>query len=602
LRVGVLARYAALATPIFDRVRLEETIEFDDDVWREIVGRLRGAHDAQPARVRWLLQHVCGWLTSAGFSVPLALVQKDNVLPRVPRSPIYVTKQEIERSAALLQAGELDFHSDATAQSWMRFMRYVPSRTCEIQFATLNHFDGVTGLFAITTSGHGHLKNDSAHGLVDVPKALQSELKIIQERRCALGETRRVSFFGSADVTVGNVFEEQSKKVTRACSLVTGREHFRIYDLRVAAITDLIAAPLPLLLLLQADFDDARVPMTAKELSQQFSRCAFAARQARHTTTFSTLRSYYCGGVLELAVHLRKATSRFRLSTAHLSAILGQSETAIDAQCLRMKRKDLGKNGSPKQRKLISYKILQSSMRAFIDGLPTPALSAYPDETIEGTPATRSAAGARLFCAAMQMHFGFPLNTAADNCDVNPTLLKRIVERVERIRSDLKLKRTSHLVPAFLIGGAETLHAKYLTPVSDWFYENRDRTRLHPMSVLPAIAKIGTHMHVTSAPHLTDLIELFKGIESIGIQVCFQFSIEVSLDERLPIQDRLASAKIPEMCLSKTAKKIGALRFVETAMDANGTRRQLRQSVSGRVGEVIIEGLLVANAVSAIQL
>jgi len=599
LKVRVLAGYASSVKLIFERVRLEGTIEFDDDVWRELVDRLRADQKRRPKRVNWLLQHVCAWLNRSGYSIPFQILQKETVSPRLPRSPIYVTSSEVERVTAWLQARELNLDCDATAPEWVSFMRYVPSRTCEIQFSTLDHFDATSGLFAATTSGHDHLKYNSVHGLLEVPKVLQEKLASIQQRRSPLGKKSRISLFGGVDVTVENVFEDQSKIVTRACALVTGRESFRLYDFRAAAITDLMASPADLLKVLNGAFSESVAVKTSKEVSQQFSRCAFASRQARHTTPFSTLRSYFCAGALELAVTLRSATCQHHLSTAHLSATIGESVAAIDTKRMRVKRGGSGKNGPSNERNLLALKTLQSARRAFIETLPTPAFSAHADLAAVENLATPSAAGPRLIRAALEVHFGFPLAAAADNCGVNPIVLKSIVESVKRLKSDVKLKKTSHLAPAFLIGGPETLQGKYYSHVAGWLHTNRDQTRAHATATLFAIAKTGTHLRVKSASHLTDLIELFRGIEKIGIQVFFQFSTKVQLDARLPIQRRLASEKIPEIRPSKTEREFGALRFMETSSDANESRRRFAPGTAGRVGAVVIEGLLIANAMNS---
>jgi hypothetical protein len=116
-------------------------------------------------------------------------------------------------------------------------------RPQETRYLKASHLTASGRWLVVTTSGHDHLKNIFARGLLEVPGHLQMGLvQHMQRRRAALETGNPGAFVQSADEKF-EAYDASQVVARRELRNVTGRRDLRLYDLRPCAITDLIAEP-----------------------------------------------------------------------------------------------------------------------------------------------------------------------------------------------------------------------------------------------------------------------------------------------------------------------------------------------------------------------
>lgn len=590
LKIQVLERYAAIALPAFQRIGLEQTFHLDSEVWREILDELEQGQPKRKDRARWVLTHVCDFLNYKGASVPRGLLSRQTDEARAPRNPVYVTLEECQQICQLAKDPQGPFSTSQVGSTRFQLARHIPLRPSEIRYAKLSHISIQAGLLAVTTSGHGHLKGESARGLLPIPPHLFDDVQELHVRRSTLGKISDVPIFAGSSQHGDNYFDADTNALASAARLVTGQGAFRNYDLRSCAITDLIAQPYNLLCMLALPSAEMP-PLDSASVNRAYQRVAIAQRFARHRSPFTTLLSYYAAGNIELAVYLRRATANLEPSSGHIAGMCDLTPNAVDKR-VSIRAGNDAKNSSRAE-------ILAEMAKEHVERAQKPDLAkscaVEPLDPIQ----TSFASQKKILRAGLAVFLGNDPQAVADVLKVPLLTLNAAIQKVSRRKKTLKLGRRSEPRYKLSIFEHETFISRLLEALTEWFATSKSALALLRQGILSTVNKEESCLVVPDQEILQAWLPHLKAMKDAGVQLYFQ---PRSLHMESAIQDSLIAANILICNRATKCRGYGVIRFGRAASQrqSNSAPHELvslpSAHLSGRVGRLIIQGFLLAEA------
>ncbi|MCA3044000.1 MAG: hypothetical protein ING51_13410 [Rhodocyclaceae bacterium] len=588
LKIQTILRYAIFSKRFFRRVRFEGGTDFDFDTWREIIEDLEKGEGDNKEEAGWVMTHVATFLNYIGKAVPVKLIGKNSPTPRAPRAPVYVAEKELQLICEHLKQERGDSNPSETEQLLLRFMRKAPVRPCEVLFAKLNHVNPDAGVFAVTTGGHAHLKYDSTRGLVGIPAELRAEFTHLVARRKSFGAAQDVPLFGNHSTDQETSFQDFSEAIVAATRYVTGRNDFRFYDLRANAVTDLIAAPGPILARLSTAVT-TRQHMTDSDIATEHSRVALAARQARHTI-FAALRSYAASGFLELAEHLRYQTSDIEASSAFVAAMCRSTISVIDKRA--SKAREGGQFQSARSQILFDQAAIVATTFAKVvlaDTAAPPPISSIPAAHTQHE---------RLVRAGLLVEYGHGNRAAAEHQSIQSELVSVLIRQVELLKKTIGLVQKKAPPAAVNLIRNDTLLSQLIQDVPTWLTSKPDAVQLLRRGLLSTVAKPQSQLTVPDFDVLKSWLPWLKSLPEIGVQVFLQ-------PNSLLLSPELAHL-LRANCVAVTSHAsksggVGALKFGprEDRDEHLLTRTEIQlpsTQVTGRVGRLLIQGFILLEA------
>lgn len=426
LSLSTLRIYLSLVLKFFHWVRLADRVPVESGEWMEVRASLfptksaeqEEARDKENLHRRWAWQHLVSFLIARGIPVPRdAAFRLIKVAVNYrPHLHVYLSTQEVQAAIKVLPL------QCPTPRDWiieeLHLRRYAPLRPMEVRYLKAQHLLPSREWLLVTTSGHDHLKNRFARGLVRVPPAMEANLAAHMARRSAALETGTPSaFVPTADD--GYAAYEASLTVLRdVLRGVTERTGLRLYDLRACTITDLISEPAPILGALSNG--GVLVP-SGKSTTALHARGAVAAREARHSNVITTLRYYHLTGLLGAREQMNQALSSLPVSARYLAAAHGFSRDAIYAARYRGRPVESRRTGVQRP---VSSDDLQKHERA----------RARPHDA----PPHNSDLAEQLHAGLLTLA-GMPLLAAADRSSTTPSRLDAVASYVQGVEASSRL-------------------------------------------------------------------------------------------------------------------------------------------------------------------
>lgn len=595
LKIQVLEKYTTFALSVFERIGIEQTFHLDMEVWREILDELERGQSRRKARARWVLTHVCNFLSYKGAAVPRGLLSRQPSERRAPRNPIYVTHEECRQICELASDHQSPFQSSETGGLRFRLARNIPLRPVEVRYAKLSHLSPDAGLLAVTTGGHGHLKAESARGLLPIPVSLLADMQELYVRRCSLGPIADVPIFAGISKHGPNLFDSDTATLVSATRHVTGQGTFRSYDLRACAITDLIASPGELLHQLAQPIAEVR-SLDLKSINVAHQRVALAQRLARHRSPFTTLLSYNAAGNLELAVYQRRATVGFEPSSTHISAMCGLKPNAIDKRVSFRSKNEL--------RIVRRAEILSEIAQGYVEVAQKPALASCRSGELIDLANNNLASDEKIIRAGLAVFLGNNPEAISDVLRVPSMTLNATLATVNRRKKTLQLGCRASPKHRHLLFENETLISKLVEALPAWFATNRASRSLNQQGLLCTVDKAESSLVIPDEEILRAWLPHLKALMEVGVQVYFQ---PRTLHLSTATQDSLSAANVLVCKRAATCRGYGVIRFGLASKQRykKGSQRQLvplpSPHLSGRVGRLIVECFLLAEATQQIN-
>ena len=335
LSFATLRAYFRLVLPFFQWVRVNERRPFGVTEWMEIreslfktgsSERVDHREDKESSHRRWAWQHIAAFIVANGMPVPRQVLFRPlkGSFNYRPHLHAYVTRDELEAAVCSLPP-KWPPYRDWIIQELIVW-RQVPMRPQEVRYLKADHLSPSGEWLLVTTSGHDHLKNNFARGLLHVPQPLRADFLTHMARRRAARDSSNPSAFVLNESNGYEAYDTSQSVARDALRRVSGRMDLRLYDLRASSITDLIAEPEPLLRLLIKGSDSTSAVTSTRVLH---TRGAVAAREARHSNVITTLRYYHLGGLLGARAQMNRALASLKVSGIYLAAVHGVSRDVV---------------------------------------------------------------------------------------------------------------------------------------------------------------------------------------------------------------------------------------------------------------------------------
>jgi hypothetical protein len=565
LSFSTLRAYLRLTVPFFESIRMNESLPQSADEWlavRELMFKrtpVAGSVDQgekEAAHRRWAWQHLSAFLVASGVPIPR------QALFRPPKAPVsyrphlhvYVTSKELEQATVQLPSECL------TPRDWivseLKLRRCVPLRPLELRYLKATHLSPSGDWLVVTTSGHDHLKNTFARGLLQVPEHHRVALSLhMRRRRSALEAAAPAAFVPAREG--GYQGYEASQAIARtALRHVTGRRGLRLYDLRACCLTDLIADPMPILKSLVAGEPRKLTESTASALH---ARGAVAAREGRHSNVVTTLRYYNLAGLLGAREQMNRALQSFTGSGKYLAAAHTVSRDVVYAAKSRGRPMD-ARGAQQDASRLIAA---ESSEQRDIPNPPNTYFS------------KRELLVARLHAGVLLLG-GVALPSAADRAATESGQLGPVIDYVAAVDPNLRLHKSMAL--------PHSVWSPLLPKLANWAASNA--AAISQMLGASEILRIRKHnICVRDADALCRLGEIWRELRTAGLVAVFHPACTMRLADRAHLEPHLSRQGVL-IRASVTRERVGRLSF------------SLEKSLA--VGGVVSSGHVVGKTTSLV--
>jgi hypothetical protein len=330
LKLHVLAIYLKIQLKFFAQVQILGDLPRTSDEWNNFIDIFTDKDDSTEGTRRWAGFHIGAWLMAKGYAVPQVLVKGNKCKVNYkPHLSVYVTNSEVEKCIDILKRAELTDPLKAWLPLLLHLNRGCVFRPAELRFLMAWHVSKDGQHLQITTSGHAHLKNKYAPGLLQVPSTQINNILEQKKRRLGSPVGAASSMFVSGVVGGYADYDQLVHVVRTLLQEITGRGDFRLYDFRACAITDiLINVEEALKLLVEGQFSN-EIQIDNGYITSRYQRGAKAARAARQSNVVTTLRYYHLGGAIENRALLNSLLRKIIPSAKYLASVEGKSPAAV---------------------------------------------------------------------------------------------------------------------------------------------------------------------------------------------------------------------------------------------------------------------------------
>lgn len=578
LKLYVLSSYLKIQLQFFRQARSIGNLPRTPEDWASFIHIFTDAKNNVNGPRHWAGLHLGAWLNFKGYSVPPALMQggKHRVNYK-PHLSVYVTSVEIERAIYILQQSGLQHPMSNWLPALLRLQRGCVLRPEESRFLKAKHLSLDGHHLLITTSGHNHLKNDYARGIVTVPNKQRDALLIHKDRRAGSPEGMSASMFVPAGTNGYIEYDKLACASRTVLQGITGRGDFRLYDFRASAITD-VMIDIPAALLSLASGKPIDWPqLTSATLISNFARGATAAREARQSNVITPLRYYYLGGNIENRLHLNSAQLDLTPSPSYLSVVLGKSPGAVSAQRFRVAR-------GAKARTCPSKDTLATSCWAQLIDAPFEPRTAQ----LQHMP------GESLLLAGLLALSGLETKPAADAASIAAEKLDEMLPEFKAAMAKVGITSLHHTAAK----GSSSWFSM-LDKLSTWAFIHRmtllEFTSRSPKGVRIYKGKLSFSNHV----EVIASQELWAGLVAIGVRPLLIFGNSVAPSIRTTAKDELQRLGITTASSAVTRQKYASMRFCLSAAKEEpdcGTDVTISNHQMGKTGRLVVAAMTLAIA------
>lgn len=372
------------------------------------------------------------------------------------------------------------------------------------------------------------------------------------------------------------LYDSANARVQHAIRAVTGREDFRLYDLRANALTDMVFdVPGALQALARGDIPVVAIS-TPESLQQRFCRAAAAAREARQASIHTLLRYYHLGGSVERYCAAMALDHAHPGGARYIAALQGKSTDAIYARRYRVR------SGAGQRQRRVEEVSVQA-------GAGTSA-SRQERRSLPHMNRLLSAAAVK----GVVLHLaGCSLQVASDHVGVPIGVVKLLYLTV---RANLERADVALIDPLF--ARADTTWGKALEPACEWSYHHRGH-------LSTALAKgggftpRGSEIRISGTPAFDRSGVAWKELSEKGIQPIVYLSAKQPLEDRSALRGRFAGSVSVEPEELKRGRAAVMKFCTNSKQRANDGRPSAH--VLGKVGRLVVASMLVAAAAATLE-
>lgn len=579
LALPTLGTYLALQIPFFQEVRTLGRLPRSPDEWMSIQHLFRDDEKSDGKR-RWAGMHIAAWLQEKGLSVPPALRNGGVSTAKTfrPHLSAYVLPSELDQALDLCHAGGALIARPGWDRLQFRLARTLAPRPAELRYLKAKHVSADGAYIEVTTSGHDHLKTDWSRGLLSVPEELRPELQRHSKARQASPTARSSAMFVPPTSNGYVLYDQANTRVQDAVRVVTGRQDFRIYDLRANALTDMVFDVRGALEACAREGVPAVPVSTAADLNKRFVRAASAAREGRQASIHTLLRYYYLGGSLERYCTAVALDRSHAAGASYTAAVQGRSVDAVYA------RRSRGKRGAAER-------------KARAGPRPIGAVNhkSGPDDQPRTLPRLD-----RLFSEAavkaVVLHLaGCPLQIAADHVGVPIGVVKLLHLSV---RPNLEKAGVSTIASLFARG--DTTWGKALAPACKWAFEHRGRLS-SALAAGGGFRPLGAEIRVCGTSAIDQLSGSWNELASQGIQPMMFFGAEQPLEEKVSLRFRCEADAISVQADDLKRSRVAVVKFCAHSSRSSARDGRPSAHVIGKLGRLVVASMLVAAAAASME-
>ena len=595
IKTSTIAQYASALRPFFLFVREWDTLEFDADEWREIVKGFPQTHTSQSDHYQNALRHLVAWLREENVWMPTGLFnggngRKTNYFPRLPT---FISERERDAVAKALDKMFANVGgSQADASLRLRLQHAIPLRIQEVRYGKLADFDPRANLFHVTSHGNNHLKFTTSRGSARVPANLGRDLEALKTRREHFGDARAVPLFSDPAGEVFDDFEQVSNATIQLLQEATGR-YVIAHDLRVTAATNMII-----------DVENAvrhvvenRLPETSNQpLQQRFARVANAASAARHSSTFTTIRSYSLGAFIEARMSVDRAINVIP-SMSYLSAATNKKNNTLDVQLARATAANLDDPASSREH--FTHNLLREQSHTNMKTWRQPVFSSVV-EVVTTAGQLVDLDRARTIETCLLRVFGHSIRSAADVARMPLASAERAYERYVNFVASTKLPENGR-APVPLILHSQSTARNSIQPLSKWLAEHADTISKIAPQLVVNVTENASAISISDEPALSDWLSVLNAFVSTGFSVCFEASSLVEMHVSQELRASLAEQSVPWIRERTPSPGLGLLRFtsrryVDAQLDADRLGVPFSPKSFGSSGKMVVTGLVITAA------
>lgn len=476
---------------------------------------------------------VSAFFKSQGIHLPFGFVAGNGKkIPLPPRIPVYVSRMEFAAiSDALADAAAAQGLGAVSAAAHVKVKRPALLRRGELRYLATADLDSKAGLIHITSTGHAHLKNKSSRGSVPLDEKLIQELEALRRRQNSLDSSPRKLLFADDQRRDGySSLDDITDRATASVVALTGCNSFRPHDLRAAGATDTVLEVEAILQRLCAGDLVQQPDQTASSVTKRCARFALASRLARHASSLTTLRYYYCGGYLDLREQLDQATASEAPSGLFVADLLSLQPQTLYAKAHRL-------NGDSKIGSDWKYfPVLHSFFLHATASLPTPWLG-EPQQTIQIEPLVALPTGEKMSAVhgALASFVGLSRRAAADRFDADERAIDRIAVATAGQAANLGITLNWADERAPLIGRAiahtEKGAGQVMLRLATHMVEHPQWLLVHRPALLTCFHPDGTCLVARTMSQFQSLLPVLRQLQAAGLLPIVRFGTRAAPDE-----------------------------------------------------------------------
>jgi len=578
LGLPTLCAYLPLQIPFFEQVRMLGRLPRTADEWTPIERIFQDDVKSEGKR-RWAGLHVAAWLQEKGLPVPPALRKPGSSTDKVfrPHLSAYVLPSELDHALDICHADEALVTRPGWDRLRFRVARTLAARPAELRYLKARHVSADGACIQITTSGHDHLKTEWSRGLLSVPDDLRLEVREHSNARKASPARRAAAMFVPSTPDGYALYDNANTRVQDAIRAVTGREDFRLYDLRANALTDMVFDLRRALEALKRNEIPAVPISTAADLNKRFARAAAAAREARQASIHTLLRYYHLGGSVERYCAAVALDQAHPAGASYTAALQGKSVDAIYARRSRDRR------GA---------------------GERTPRVERAPIRAGEGECGLNQQRSTipridRLLSAAtvkgVVLHLaGCSMRVASDHVGVPLGVVKLLYLTA---RSDLERADVAVIDPLFAC--ANTTWGKALEPACEWAYHHR-RQIANALGAGGGFRPRGAEIRISGSPAFDGSGGAWKDLVGKGIQPLVYLSAKQPLEDKSALRGRFANSMVVQPDELKRGR-VAVMKFCTHSERRSKDGARPSAHVMGKVGRLVVASMIVAASAAVTE-
>jgi hypothetical protein len=574
----------------------EETLNLDSECMRRVFRAMGGSDDyTESSDARWAMLHIAAFLHSRGLPALTGILKsagrKVNVLPRIN---VYIPLSDVTAIAdRLTRRFEGEGGTYALAPASLRVWRAAGLRPGEARYASYADWDPRAKLLLVNQSGHDHLKTGRSMGYMHLSGAVASDMQTIWKSRRSTAPPRDIKLFAehASSKAPFEAFDEVKASIIEYGRAWTGCP-FRLYDLRISAVTDRAFNLSELLPRLFRGEQLSQPVRSGQELELKLTRFASASRLARHSYLLTTLRYYVLSGCIDLRAELDRASQTDCPSYTYAGVVCRRSPHSLMQKLHRLRTRSIGT--SPE--KLAISAALQSANSQFRETLAVPLLGSPSAQIGAGPYSSLQPRRPRQLAAALMAMTGSPASRASILHRVREQDITCLLDRVAARARDCGIKTIewndtrAQLIPDGRAEKSAALH-ELVHELGVWAAAQLSPPNVQ-LALATAICSSGSKLRFWSKEQLITVTPLLSSLAEL-LEMHIQFGRMASTDEILEISDSLKEAGIGRVAANSGKPFFACLSFLGHRENDRKRSRPSPRSV-GRYGKLAIFTLLLS--------